>query len=113
MNAAVTDTPNVPAATPQHQTRLPSPGSVLGSMRPSTTLSSLPQDKAMFERFHGGIATSQAPATSNFFPDPNHGPISQENFGFQVAGQSMVNNSSGNTLGILGLRNSLFDTGRI
>ena len=67
----------------------------------------------MFERFHGGIPTSQAPATSGYFPDPNHGPISRETFGFQVGGQGMVNHPAGNTLGTSGLRNSLFDGKRI
>ncbi|BCR90289.1 uncharacterized protein ACHE_60175S [Aspergillus chevalieri] len=110
---AVANTPNVPAATPQHRTRLPGPGSVPGSVRPSTTLSILPQGNAMFERFHGGIPTSQSPTTSGYFPDPDHGPISRENLSFQVSGQGMVNHSSGNTLGTSGLRNSLFGSRRV
>lgn len=67
----------------------------------------------MFERFHGDILTSQAPATSGYYPDPDNDPISQENIGFQVGGQGMVNHPSGNTLGTSGLKNSLFDGRRI
>jgi len=67
----------------------------------------------MFERFHGGIPTSQSPTTSGYFPDPDHGPISRENLSFQVSGQGMVNHSSGNTLGTSGLRNSLFGSRRV
>ncbi|KAF4253354.1 hypothetical protein KXW98_002082 [Aspergillus fumigatus] len=37
---------SIPNATPQQRTRLPGP------VRPSTGMSSLPQDSAMFERFH-------------------------------------------------------------
>lgn len=66
----------------------------------------------MFERFHGGIPTSQAPSTSGYFPDPNHGPISRENLGFQVSAQGMVNHPSGHALGGSDMRNSLFESRR-
>lgn len=93
---------NVPNATPQHRTRL------TGSVRPSTALSNLPQDGAMFERFNSGIPPSYNP-NGDYFAGPNHLSMNRESLGFQVPGQGRANQSSSHTPVPSSLRNSLFD----
>ncbi|GAQ03086.1 E3 ubiquitin-protein ligase CCNB1IP1 [Aspergillus lentulus] len=83
---------SIPNATPQQRTRLPGP------MRPSTGMSSLPQDSAMFERFHDNNMPGQ-------YLNSGNASLSRDSLGFQRPGPGTAN-GAGNGSSVL--RSSLF-----
>ncbi|RHZ63680.1 hypothetical protein CDV55_107251 [Aspergillus turcosus] len=84
---------SIPNATPQQRTRLPGP------VRPSTGMSSLPQDSAMFERFHDN---NNIPGQ---YLNSGNTSMNRDSLGFQRPGPGTAN-EAGN--GHSGLRSSLF-----